>query len=207
MGFLYYIPGQSTVNAAVLAATGLTGRLRSHAQRQVTGGPGATDGVLVADADDSIRYEPTIQEWVDRGKFWIGWWKDRIPGPVDFEKDETVIGTPVDLGDGNQWVFPTVLGVDGETTLPVDFVVNASGDYEEVIGKQYAAVQDAAALLLAQWQGAGELSNRDFFYACLEALQVNYNIGADEVSILRLFNQRVYAYILAVVIDAANREL
>jgi len=63
------------------------------------------------------HFEPETQEWVQAldpqpsalsPSYWYGWRRDDPPRPEDLARPDQYLGYPVQLGDGRQWLVPTV---------------------------------------------------------------------------------------------------
>lgn len=100
------------------------------------GGPGEL--FCVSGSRERLGVNKETQTWVEvKGSHWIGFDNSDRPTPKDLQRTKLVSGTPVELGDGNQWVIPAVLV--GRNTLPKAYrLINGEltlvplGGYEEI---------------------------------------------------------------------------
>lgn len=108
--------------------------------REVTRGLDGKAGYIFADPNrhtESIGYFPDRQTWrklpkvEGRPELWVGYWNEAKPGPGDLERPNQVPGEMVvTLGDGNQWMVPTLCEFDeADRTGPCE--LPAPLDYDE----------------------------------------------------------------------------
>ena len=109
-GFLYYIPGRIALVNEHSLPEDLRGILdgatlhSGHTPNGPDGGPGMLFG-----ARERLGVNKSTQTWVEvKGSYWIGFDNADKPRPDDLMRPKLVSGTPVELGDGNQWIIPSV---------------------------------------------------------------------------------------------------
>lgn len=129
-GFLYFREGGGTLRPDEVDKLGL--RYAFGSQRVQQGGVngnnklGGKPGVIFADPDrhqgKSIGYHADQQTWrkmprvEGRPECWVGYWNDAKPTPDDLARKPMLPGeVAMTLGDGHQWVVPTLTEFDAET--------------------------------------------------------------------------------------------
>ena len=139
-------------------------------------------------AADPPGYRPDEQTWLKlpaepqaEGEpefVWIGWYKQRPPGPKDLVRDETIDGHRVKLGDGRDWLVPVIHAP--VTNLPQSFFPAADGmilrpviRYRALMERTAAFVDqiEAAVAKKADWP-----SNTECFDFVAQVLRVNYRL-------------------------------
>jgi hypothetical protein len=231
--FLYFLPGMTGLpqRADVLRDfPGLDYAFPAGAQFNVctTSGPKNIGGVLAAAGDGhGLRYLETEQEWQPitaivgpvgsdpesmeagaHGQPWIGWDRKAKPLPEDLQREGMSLdGKPVLLADGHNWTVPIVRLINGDTRLPCVLGLDAKGRVTKRVRPEYQVlfalagnIFDAEASLAVE-HGHGI---EDLYVLGTLALQVNYRIGSDEVSILGLLDTENVKKIADVLLDGEN---
>lgn len=194
--FLYYIPSGSPCGEALVRGAGLWDRFESMPDHVSVGvGPDGAAGYVLSPAGGVMaRYRPTTQAWSRSpcGTWWLGYATDEVkPGPVDLVRRERVDGYGVRLGDEAEWTVPIARSVvHGTTTLPQALVLGPDGQLmSEVLPRYLPLCADAGRLfelLGSAGEGGGEVKVADAWGIAARALSVNYRVGPEEVSALRL---------------------
>lgn len=177
-------------------------------------GPNGKPGVVFADAarlgDATIGYYgPERQTWkpipVAEGEpsLYIGWYNAMPPTPVALARRDQLNGRAIRLGDGGEWILPTLRewrGDDGASCcLPRPVTRTASGAwlYGEVLPAYLALWNQACALWDALIEAVSRDGDSDRGYVSYEfpglqdfacdVLSLNYVLSWREVSALGLF--------------------
>lgn len=172
-----------------------------------------------------VGYFPEKQDWQEniplsppskgelKGdvKFWIGKEKENPPKPVDLQRKELVDGHLTKLEDGNDWLIPAARIFPQGTTLPQSLILGPNGELVQEILPKFAQLGKKAEELWLEFQREnGMLSKENTsepiglkarWDIAISALAVNYKIGQDEVSFLRLLTTENLTRILAAIID------
>ena len=170
-------------------------------------GPGGGSGMLICSGDGVPRYDAKSQRWVQRGKFWAGIRDDDPPTPESLARKEQIDGHWCELGDGNDWLVPTVRKCPSGTALPQAIVGfgEQPGEYLYEIVSKYATIWDKTADLFASFMAAlkGEpVELDDPVELAAEALSINYRVSMAEVCLLRLFTTaNLWQSVLGAIID------
>lgn len=209
-GFLYFLEGCGPGQVAdVLPARGLAHLSAERMRvRGVSGGPGGTNGVVIADRDQvdagQVGYWPDKQTWrkIPQASAWCGYSNDAKPGPADLARCEVVAGEDVRLGDGNLWHVPHAIDYSGPG-LPRVMQLDDNGHWVpgDIVTERRALWKLAwdwreAIDALCAWRDergsfdgfTDERMTFDWIFSrSVQVLQANYVIGAAEASILGLF--------------------
>jgi hypothetical protein len=224
--FLYFIPNrQAGLSAEELRKAGLGHALDGpvHQQHVEAGGPGGSGGVVAADAEHCepgrVRYIPAEQDWVETAIGWIGRWKGMAIGPADLMRPKPLDGHFVELADGRKWLCPIARshvledgGIRWRHTFPQ--TVSLGEDRKWRPGDVVSRFRRLWDLSLAWWDvradaasttaEVGETVRFDFdglHASAAECLAANYRIGAEEISLLGLFDSDSARKILDALID------
>ncbi len=222
-GYLYYVPGASDADPR---AAGLKYAFdgRSPTRCPVTRGPDGDAGVVLS-CDDAlrVRYVPGEQEWgpVPGTGAWVGYWRDRLPGPQDLARTDLLDGHAITLLDGREWIVPIarkVLVEGGEivawpTALPCAVRLDDAGKWQigDVVPR-YRWLWEIAGRWLDARFGATETDDGisyDFdslFDEAALVLQANYRIGRAEASLAGLFETATAKRVLDLLIDVPTFE-
>lgn len=222
-GLLYYVPGRVSVDREDLAALGLSYAFeRSPDCRQCQRGPDGARGVVFADSrfvpPPELGYHEAKQRWTKAAGsgVWIGVCNDSPPTPADLARQSQIAGHLVTLADDQRYLCPVARAFDtnGDSpipymTLPQTVGVDENGDWGTggVVPKFRRLWETACRWFDAvRAAGIGEDSTVKFEFAdiadaALLALQTNYRVGKDEVSILGLFDNRCMTNVLQALVD------
>ena len=195
-GFLYFFPDEPAVHpnraadlqgpakALVAATFGNIALDTKPAQ-----GPGKTVGLLAALAGPRqpvVEYVPKTQTWhavrtVDAAAaapvYWIGFETANRPTPEDLERKANPLGSPVRLGDGNEWIVPEVAA-----HLPIRFCRRGSEFQPQYLPEHQPLVDRAR-----DWYRRFEADSiaylpSEYFEFVADVLALNYRVGRDELS-------------------------
>jgi len=214
-GFLYFIPGVQAVSEKTLADKGLSDRLVAFESIQVQKGPGDAPGMLLrsnlSKGVSRFGYYPDQQTWSQSGAFWTGIINSEPPQPGELKRDDFINGHPVKLNDGNEWMIPVARAFPTGTNLPCSLSLGPDGELVFDILERYVPFSKHAERLFLEFYGglAGEseeeaserLHDLDWFNHAVEALAVNYRVGAQEVSLLKLLTTRNVFEVCRAVVD------
>ncbi len=211
-GYFIYLPGRNQQSPDHLSAVGLA-ELQTDdkpSQHQIGIGPDGGSGTLLwwerPDRIDRVPirkcYDAETQTWHKRrrGAVWYGWEIDNPPGPLCVERRTPLPGFPVVLGDGYEWIVPSVqqlpavLGIDDDGKLTREVVAAYQGYYRQA----WEALNwfDAA-------YSSGDVLFDDAFRFAVQALSINYRVNADLCTLLGLLRTD---NVLNVVAAAVERE-
>lgn len=207
-GFLYFISGESGVRDGLLAELGLD-ELCEHGQTQRgAAGPDGEGGVIIAPKcvggkAPRCGYWPDEQTWgqATHGRYWIGYETDAPPRPIDLTRKEIIGGHEIELGDGNKWQVPVARRFDGGTMLPQSLILGPDGELVTEALPRYAKFGRLAEKLFEQFQRDAQIQSGEavveddlpepithdqLWATAVEALNLNYRVTGEEISILRL---------------------
>lgn len=219
--FRYFLPDTEplAVTSDVICAKGLGDRLgdlftpQGPAPRGVQcgkvyrGGPGGlcgtlivplpSDGGLVARAD----YHDD-QTWIksERGDYWIGSDPAEPPSPEGLLRTEVVNGYAHTLGDGREWLCPTIRRGVVFPAVPCGYS-RMNGKLSRRPLSQYVPIFDRAMRWVAGYLGGDGLPPEDQWDAAVECLGINYRVGDEEASILELLNDNTLRLVVEAAID------
>lgn len=193
-------------------------------------GPGGKVGISVAfpaehpeGAQARAAYKREDQEWfkADGGRYWIGYYKDARPRPVDLARVQQLPGYWLKMEDGELWQVPVARHFAVGSPLPVGIRLAANGAPEEVPLERFAAysadaerifravctsgqVREAATEMgySAEWNGEEpELTLTDRMRWCATAMGFNYRVTEWELSALQLLSTESMEAIERAIID------
>ena len=206
-GFLYFKSGdQRPVTKDGIAALGLAYAFTgSIGTRPCNLGPSKKPGLVFADdkrhEGKTLGFYPDQQTWrkmptvEGRPELWVGYWNDAKPTPADLVRADARPGEAlILLGDGNQWLVPTLTEFDpetktGECELPclLDFDEDGALHKTTPTGK-WAALWDlvhpVAVKLCFPGDGAAEPSDAEVQQAAFALLAANYVVSMVELATL-----------------------
>lgn len=219
MSFLYYLPGPSDgpMTKEKIEAAGLGYALEGSipAPWDIAKGPDNGEGrILRFDVPEGIEEVPAVYEPGNQifqkstnGKFWIGIWNGKKPGPLALLRKEPLGGHPVKLADGNEWFVPVGRPDSSKLTLPR--ILRRMGDsvagtipqrYHWLCDDARAMYDDCFGGLIHSIREGGEqipenvkvksepMPYREAFDICCRALSCNYRVTADEIELLELLD-------------------
>lgn len=166
-GFLYYLPGFDELPAGALAEVGLADRLgQASLLNRVSAGPDGGSGLLVR-AEPAVKpsrkqplpaYRPQAQEWQQAGAYWLGWERERPPGPDDLQRRPTSVGLffprpayEVELADGRKWLVRVVRSYLGEWFLDKVYTRGPNGQRVSEVVPRYRGLQKRVERLWQEW--------------------------------------------------------
>lgn len=231
---LYFIPNVQAASEGILEETGISSTLRGspHASRSAARGPGGPGGCVVvptgtANSERSFGYFPERQEWKQstNGKYWLGKYTDNPPTPESMKRPEMIVGHKIELQDGNEWEIPVARVFPTGSGLPQSIILGPEGELIAEALPQYAKLSKMAERVWDQFLAevndhdepgvladAPDFTVKEQWEIAIEALAMNYIIGQEEVSFLRLFTTHNIGKIWGALIDmptmiAVNKEL
>ena len=146
-GFLYYLPKRRGALDGDLAELGLLDVLACpRAFGEAPKGPDDGAGCMIARSPASrgtvpeLAYRPEDQEWREcgGGKWWLGWYRQSPPRPMDLERSRSeLMGYRVKLGDGDSWLVPVARSFPEGCPLPKSLVLGSDGESvtEQLLGE------------------------------------------------------------------------
>lgn len=218
-GFLYFLHGTQHADDAALKAVGLDRLLggRGTNVSAMTTGPDGGSGVMLS-IDIAPRKNPRHRSKGDEqvwkkslnGLYWIGLDKDAIPGPEDLERPLLLEGHLTELGDKNKWVIPIARQFFPGEALPYALVLGDKGEWVHEALPEYVQFSKMGERLWIEVRDSdtGGIDESGTIDMALEALGLNYHIGPDEVSMLKLMvGKTSLPRILGAIIDMPTLEL
>jgi len=195
--FLYFLPEAMAKEKFLAERAPIFGPNCPVATRSVNAGPEGQPGTLIAPnpgpGRDGKAFLPTKQVWhrAPGASWFFGWLKDDPPSPEGLARESTLPGHLVCLGDGNPWQIPVARFATGEIVLPKALGLDAAGNFALRPLPEFSYLADGAEKFWQAWSGAakGEMVTIDFekyWPIAVEALRLNYRVGAQEVSVLGL---------------------
>jgi hypothetical protein len=220
--FLYYLPGQSKPLTLVELRAHVVfrslwwdllktddlcqSRIVQHCVR--ANGPDGMSGLLLIASphggvtdDFRIGFYPESQIWIEADGYWIGYPKGSLPCPEQLEREYRIDGEDHVLGDERAWHCPIVRR-KGTVDLPSSWGVDPKTKaFRMTVLAEY---QDAWELVGHAWDyiaGRETMRLSRLLEICVQALAINYRVGAVEVSLLQLINQTNYELIFGAIVD------
>lgn len=200
--YILFIPGARTAGREAFELAGL-GDLATDARcfdshSTPTGGIGkffAWGDPRNPAKNIGMEYAPDRQTWQESptGKYWFGWFNDRVPDPVSLERPrhERIDGRYVVLGDDNPWLLPTI------SNLPVSFRLMPSGDKERVVKPRWSHLQSrmlwAWSQIERQVRDGIDPDESDCLDYLAEVLCVNYRLAPEMAFMLGLVDSKTWA--------------
>ena len=208
--FLYFVPRAQGIvpNRALLEPLGLWGALGGRSVEAVpSDGPENLRGLLLLDPGEAVerrRFDASGQVWTPEvaaaPRYHVGAWRDALPGPDDLGRASPPIGWSVTMGDGRSWLVPAARIFPEGTQLPATLILGPDGLSRE-IRPEYAALSALAERLWGIFETGGPVPFRDLADGAIQALAVNYRLGAAEVNLLRLFEESVLINVAKAMVD------
>lgn len=221
---LYYLPGaRSPFGREKLEAAGLgyavePGRLTWV--ESLRGPEGAPAGVVCADTagceEARIGLYPERQVWrkAPGRDWWLGWYRDHVPGPNELRREKQLAGHWVELGDGRKWLAPVARSWAGDVgnvrwvrAVEAAYALDEEGNWAVTgVAAAHEALWGAAN---AVWEevrqleetGKRTLELQDQAGMAVLALGMNYRVSAVEASALGLLTDGAMAEIFRALID------
>lgn len=186
MHYQIFIPNQ-TGGTNLLESVGLADHVEGAECRQVNAGSGPHElgGTLFAwpRAGQPWGVNDEKQTWIPCAEYHVGVWNDSPPVPGDLLRRRPHRGAYCKLGDGNQWLIPSV------HQLPRNVVFLPDGTTTFEIKNEYLSLFDAAEYWGIRFGARGaEISFIEIADFCIALLQLNYRIPPELTGHLRLFD-------------------
>lgn len=223
---LYYLPGRKQASPEAIRAAGLgylldgAGGLPSaEVPHSGPDGKGGCMAALVPHGAGEVAISALVRglTWAQLpgSQAWLGWRAEDPPGPTELARREQVDGHEVELGDDRRWLVPVARCLDGGTRLPrrlawdgaewsAGEVLERYRALWEASGRIWDAIRDAAGGAADDVSDAAVAARPTFTEECnvaCAALAVNYRLGAGEVSLLGLFEERAEIRAIKALID------
>lgn len=188
-----YIPGPPNGPERRLGEVGLGDLIGRHEPMDCLNGPDGTGGLLVSwrpdDPSQRTGFFPKEQTWVKNatGQYFVGFWNDAPPHPVELERADTHDGYAVPLQDGNKWAVPAAVW------LPKDVILGVNDAKSQVKPEHFDFWEEAKRwvrdFLVMDKNSAPEYLPQMAQYV-YRALALNYRLTIEVVNHLRLFDER-----------------
>lgn len=223
--FMYYIPGARNETGFLEKAVGLVGSAIQdcdlHVQN-VNAGPGKngsgalfaaiprylSDQYKVADVVRALKYsaDPKTQTWLEGAGYWVGFVNDARPRPEDLRRQSTVGGYTYICPDTGEWVVPLARKVDGTTAFDERVVFQPDGTIKYATISRYEtlcqfAAQHFEVLALLDINDPVMNVTDKHLQIAVQALAINYHVGAYELSALGTLKRSSAAYICGLLCD------
>lgn len=231
-GFLYYLPGRSSVTPAELQKLGLEYAFvdlgAKHLRPVREKGPDGGRGVIVAcnrrvDSSD-CGYYAVKQEWKHHAGLgvWVGMTKGKVPGPEDLAHAKQLPGKKLRLADDREWLVPVArrwsANDDPQRWFKYDNVLprrlDMSNDGDLVVSgrviDRYAqlwTITEAHAAVRIGKQSSELFDGDSAVITAAKVLQANYAVGLLETLLLGLFTQENFSEIFEILGDWASFDL
>jgi hypothetical protein len=199
--FLYLLNGNLSREALTKAQLSHLPDAATLIQRSLLDGPAGAGRTLFADGRmpaERLYYRPNEQTWQKsaNGQFWLGYWNDMIPTAESLKRKSIIAGHPAELGGRGSFIIPLARKFPAGTALPMTMVLTAEGltlkEKPQFVGFSARAEKLWRNILRQMdWLAADAndtLTAQEQFELCVEALGINYHLGADEVSMLGLID-------------------
>jgi len=223
---LYFVDGVQSVDRAKLDEVGIGATIQDakFAARGATTGPGGNPGVTVGTIavgrngrEKHIGYFPEKQEWekAKSGDYWIGKFIEDPPRPEDLLRKEAIDGHNVELFDGNRWIIPIARKIPIGSVLPRAMVLGPNGELVMEALPRYTKLSKMTERIWDSWSADARRAMVDEeevesddpitvefgWEIAIEALGLNYLVGPEEISFLRLITTANIKMILGALID------
>lgn len=233
--FFYFVPNRETVRPEDLAALGLAYAFERGVEcRGAMNVLGGQNGVVCAQTDSfefgQLGFYAGQQVWQpgppagDSGKpaFWVGHFKDQLPGPDDLARKKQLDGQWLEMDDGQNWLVPVARSTSERPAiddieivwtmrLPQRLELAADGRWVSgAVNARYAALWELAeAWLRVRTNNATDADRQRLdvqgeIDAAVLALQANYRLGRVEASLLGMLNDNLVVDVLDQLIDLPN---
>jgi hypothetical protein len=214
MYFLYLIEGNLTPATLQAAGLGYLPDADTLTTRGMLDGPAGAGRMMVADGRQSAQrmvYKPDQQIWLKsaNGKFWVGTWNDAIPCAGSLRRPSQVAGHTIQLNNCGLFTIPLARKFPAGTNLPMSMVLTSEGltlkEKPQFVGFSMRAEKlwrhFCRQVGWLEPDGADVLTVEEQFNLCIEALGINYYLGADEASLLGLIDTAVLDEIAIRIVD------
>ncbi len=161
------------------------------------------------------------KDGVAKGDFWIGFEEEKKPRPLDLQWNELHDGYRLVLGDGNEWLIPTMEALPQTFGIDVDsgkMVSEPTEEYEDFCRRtnEYASIILNELGMLdrlykarpdkAPDESQVEFSLEDCFEYCCDALLINYRVHWQVINAMRprILTQKIVMQVLLATFDYHN---
>ena len=225
-GFLYFLPtsgptvadfGEGRADVFTRSAGALPGETPSFERAPVLqNGPSGQAGVVLALKSAGYRvparfgYYPQEQTWqkAPGGEWWLGIENAARPTPEQLARADLCAGHEIKLGDRNLWTVPIARLVSGTSAFPQRLALGPDGKLQvtpmarfDEISKAAEAVWEGMVSGAAEKDGSKVLTIENGWEIAVQALAVNYHLGALEVSALGLLTTISLRQVLLALVD------
>lgn len=207
---MYFVPQLDHATHQTLRQRGIEVAGQGPLQQiAVKGGPqDVGNGILVcfdSKPGRPLRYEPNAQTWKpikgeDDIAYWIGWYTDAKPGPMQLARQHGLGGRSVRLADGQEWIVPVVYLVNCECQLPRRYGIGDGGQTEALVAQEYRGLLEKADQIMdaiSQWRDSNKtdlvVDVAMLADALICGLGFNYRLGRAEVLALELLDDKAIA--------------
>jgi hypothetical protein len=202
-GLIYFIPNRPAVSEQDVKNLGLQNIFGDSSPPYHAGtGPEGVSGAFtwvrgsIPEGEESAyaHHDEAKQTWLKcaGGKFWIGYWNDRKPGPEQLSRPFRYGGYNVTLGDGNRWCIPVAHLLSGSTTFAVKRTLDENGNWVDGgVEDKFADLCARAARLIQPSEKDDDKLEDEFEdqfidqLAC-DAIAANHYVGKWEAALLEL---------------------
>jgi len=158
-------------------------------------GPGDAGGVILfpksidpeAAAPSPFGYHADLQTWlpVAGGRWWIGWYQDAKPDPLDLLRPQTTGYLAVSDSHGRRWLVPTARAPDNpHGVLPVEYTFDEAGLPSQAVARRYLALWRLSGQAWDWIHGRADQEWDWLVDAALQCLATNYRLGRQEIRAL-----------------------
>lgn len=190
----------------------------------INGGPDDKGGVIfnmVAPGAPQTGYYPDRQVWRECEDYWVGYDKSCMPlpemlgRPFDFVIDGHIVSLPGGRRPSEPYLVPIArLFPSGETCFPQALTIGKDGKTICEPLPEYAGFCNRIKKLwetfrILQGWAEGEAEQPDFdeiFPLACEAIGINYHMGIQEISLLKLLDTNSVVEVLRATFDAPTIE-
>jgi len=218
--FLYYLPAamRTLPKDFVAARAGVFGAGAGVTFCHTEKGPDEGRGIVCApvlggrSAPDRVGHYSGEQVWQRTPRpWWIGFYESRRPMPETLARSEAYPGHKVTLQDGSEWLVPVGRLWNGADPFPKKLRLDPeTGRWKETPLDRFARITERAGevfadLMAAAWSededGNPTVSFNVDTDLAVEALGLNYHVGAEEISALGLLTSENVGYIAQAFVD------
>jgi hypothetical protein len=167
--------------------------------------PSGNAGMLVADearlAGMAFAFDAEQQTWrkaPGESKVWVGYWNEARPGTTDLRRKKMRRGSPLKLGDGQEWLVPQLMLYAGESGFSIDLPCAAELDdngkwtagaaLKEGEARAKLADRLYAGMVLASLGKSDPLTDEELLDITCDLLGMNYVVDRLEVAMLGLLS-------------------